>query len=58
MLIEAGHEADVALAKERLRAIPSWRALLGNAVLFDNYRLLYAMTQADDLGRQDSAQIR
>lgn len=48
VLIEAGHAADLSAATARLDAVASWRALaLGDAVLVDQYRLLYAMTKSD-----------
>jgi len=48
VLIEAANESDVASAMARLRGVASWRALeLGDAAVFDQYRLLYTMTQSD-----------
>lgn len=48
VLIEAGHESDLVAALASLEQLPAWRALeLGDAAVFDRYRLLYAMTQAD-----------
>jgi hypothetical protein len=47
VLIEAGHEADVAAAQARLAQVPAWRALdFADAMVFDRYRLLYTMTPA------------
>jgi len=48
VLVEAGHEKDIAAAMACLGELASWRALaLDDAVTFDSYRLLYAMTKAD-----------
>lgn len=50
LLIEAGHEADVASAMEALDQVATWRALeLGAAAVCGRYRLLYTMTQSDHI---------
>ncbi|MBK9609387.1 MAG: hypothetical protein IPO58_24350 [Betaproteobacteria bacterium] len=48
VLIEGGHESDIAGAMARLDDVASWRALgLGAAATLDRYRLLYTMSQSD-----------
>jgi len=48
VLVEGGHDRDVAAALEGLAGRASWRDLkLGDAVTFGRFRLLYTMTKSD-----------
>ncbi|TSH92748.1 hypothetical protein FOZ76_15170 [Verticiella sediminum] len=49
MLIEAGHDKDLAAAMHDIAEMASWRVLeLGDHAAFDRYRLLYTMNQVDE----------
>jgi hypothetical protein len=48
VLVEGGHEADIAAALARLENVAAWRQLeIGDAVSLERYRLLYTMNQSD-----------
>ena len=50
ILIEGGHDVDLAMAMSQAQETASWRALkLGEHAFFHRYRLLYTMSQADDI---------
>jgi len=50
VLIEAGHDEDLAAVMDGVGQMDAWRALgLSETSVFERYRLLYTMTQADDV---------